>query len=632
MTERKRKAITERVEQNDPHGAKLKSIKTDLLCGGMHQISVFRPSVIIDAHMHIQSGNCAPVQIIWDRISVLGKAEPSRGVVEVVGRGIYATVDLVMKKHVNATINKIRNKKNEDGEYYRKHGKRKMIPEAKKKTLQIGDHYIAKRNQVFEHLRKQWDYRGLCHLVLTGVVMTMDMEYAHVNGYFGLKIYNPVYADSDSTKKPIDYWYPIPGRWQLKGNTYELEDGKPDHVPEEGQTQQKYEKFWKEVAEHEGIPGCYHDIRSGREKRVRIIARPCLVGKKETDRYEQWKQQIDDTELAVLKYPLKMLPLFHYDPRRWQLQLKGNQEVYDKVGSNGLYLGIKIYTAQGYRPWDVRRLPILKDFYAECSKNQTPIMNHCTPEGAYTFERDKYFDFVHPNDNDEDMKEKHSKPRKLGSTNHQYVPMFDPGKKKIYFNEHFVSPDAWRKVLNATANGRPLKDLRLCLAHFGGNTDLGKVWGKQVIKLMKDYPNVYADISSSFTNAKFRSYFVEEILKKDPDRELIKDRILFGTDWYLTLLGSVNYVEYCEKARDALKFDSSLWFRFTQYNPCRFYRLDEQIERIVNNVIMKRSSEEMKEILKPLSQKDKAAIYKEAYHIMKSSSPYYTHKETRWIG
>ncbi len=391
MTERKRKAITERVEQNDPHGAKLKSIKTDLLCGGMHQISVFRPSVIIDSHMHIQSGNCAPAQIIWDRIPVLGKAEPSRGVVEVVGGGMYATLDLVMQKHVNATINKIRNKKNEDGEYYRKNGKRKMIPEAKKNTRQLGDDYIAKRNQAFEHLRKQWDYRGLCHLVLTGVVMTMDMEYAHVNGYFGLKIYNAVYADSDFSKDPIHYWFPLPGRWQHKGTTYELEDGKPDHVPEEGQTQQKYEKFWKEVAEHEGIPGCYHDIRSGREKRVRIIARPCLTTSDETKRYEQWKKQLRNTELAVLKYPLKMLPLFHYDPRRWQLQLKGNQEVYDKVGSNGLYLGIKMYTAQGYRPWDVRRLPILKDFYAECSKNQTPIMNHCTPEGAYTFEREKYF-------------------------------------------------------------------------------------------------------------------------------------------------------------------------------------------------------------------------------------------------
>jgi hypothetical protein len=149
---------------------------------------------------------------------------------------------------------------------------------------------------------------------------------------------------------------------------------------------------------------------------------------------------------------------------------------------------------------------------------------------------------------------------------------------------------------------------------------------------MKDYPNVYADISSSFANIKFRNYFIEEILKKDPDRELIKDRILFGTDWYLTLLDGVNYVEYCQKARDALKFDSSLWFRFTQYNPCRFYRLDEEIGRIVTNIIKRREDEEKSKILKPLKEAQVVAIYKEAYHIQQSCKPYNTHKETRWIG
>ena len=622
MTENK-KNVKKKVEQNDPNGSKLKSKKPDLLCGGMHQISVYRPSVIVDSHMHIQSGNCAPVHIIWDRTPVLGKGKPSRGFVEGAGNTILYMWDYVKPKEFVGTIEKhFRLKPNEDGEYYRKSGLRKMIPEAKKPTKELADVYIAKRNQAFEYFRKSWDYSGLCHLVLTGVVMTMDMEYSHVNGYFGLKIYNPVYADSDFSKDPIRYWFPIPGKWRRKGNTYELEDGKPEHVPEEGQERQEYEKFWKDVQTEEGIPGCYHDIRSGREKRVRIIARPCLTGSSETKRYEQWKKQLRETELAVLKYPLKMLPMFHYDPRRWQL--KGNQEVYNHVGSEGLYLGYKMYTAQGYRPWDVRRLPILKDFYLYCSEKQAPIMNHCTPEGAFTFDREKYIHFTHPNDSDEDRKQRFAKPRNvLGAT------VYDAAE---YFNENYVAPEAWRKVLDATVKGRALKDLRLCLAHFGGNTELGRLWGKQIIKMMKDYPNVYADISSSFANGKFRNYFIEEILKKDPDRELIKDRILFGTDWYLTLLDGMNYVEYCQKARDALKFDSSLWFRFTQYNPCRFYRLDEEIERLWENIVDRRTLEAARKKLPKLTDKELKLTEQEAVHIRHASRPYHTHKETRWLG
>lgn len=622
MTENK-KNVKKKVEQNDPNGSKLKSKKCDVLCGGMHQISVYRPSVIVDSHMHIQSGNCSTLHFLWKRLPIIRVAKPSRGSIDFMGMAIGYLGDLFKQKPIVDRVNRIRKKQNADGEYYQKNGLRQTVPQAKKKTIEVGDEYIVKRKQAHAFFENKWEYSGLCHLVLSGVVMTMDMEYAHINGYFGLKIYNPVYADSDFTKEPIHYWYPIPGKWKRRGNSYELEDGVPQHVPEEGQSRQEYEKFWKDVQTEEGVPGCYHDVRTNGVKLVRIMAAPCLTNSKETARYEQWKKQLRYTELAALKYPLKMLPMFHYDPRRWQLQ--GNSEVFKKVDldSGGFYLGFKMYTAQGYRPWDIRRLPILKDFYAECSKRKTPIMNHCSPDGAFTFEREKYLYFVHPNDTDEDRKQKYAKPRTvLGAT------IYDP---KEYFNDHFVSPDAWRKVLDSTVNGRPLKDLRLCLAHFGGNTTLGKKWGRQIIRMMKDYPNVYADISSSFANSKFRTYFIEEILKKDPDRELIKDRILFGTDWYLTLLDGVNYVEYCQKARDALKFDSSLWFRFTQYNPCRFYRLDEEIGRIASNIIKKRGEEEIKGILKPLSKTQKTTVLKEAYHIEKSSKPYLSHKESRWI-
>jgi predicted TIM-barrel fold metal-dependent hydrolase len=465
--------------------------------------------------------------------------------------------------------------------------------------------------------------------------MTMDMEYAHIDGYYGIKIYNAIYADEDTTKKPIHYWYPAHGVWKRRADSYVRIDS-TEREDNERQIDVK-EKFTEE--EHRrlkdlGITGLYHDIKKDGVEPISIIAAPCLTDEKETDTYEQWTKQLKYTEQVVLANPLKLLPLFHYDPRRWQL--KGNQEVYNHVESDGLYLGYKIYTAQGYRPWDKRRLSILEDFYVNCCENQTPIMNHCTPEGAFTFDRDEYFDFVHPNDNDEDRKQK--------DANGEHI--------QEYFNEHFVSPDAWRQVLDATVNGTLLNKLRLCFAHFGGNTDLGKKWGRQIMEMVQKYPNLYADISSSFADEDFQDYFLK-ILKIENEEEKrekeekpenmekddknvkkkktrLKDRILFGSDWYLTLLGGVDYVEYCQKAKKALDdIDSSLWFRFTQYNPCIFYRLydENQIDRIAVNIIKRRQTDEIEDILGPIKQEDIKLIQREAAYIKQASIPYFNYKE-----
>ena len=38
---------------------------------------------------------------------------------------------------------------------------------------------------------------GLSNLIVSSVVMTMDMEYAHVDGYYGLKMYNALYKTKE---------------------------------------------------------------------------------------------------------------------------------------------------------------------------------------------------------------------------------------------------------------------------------------------------------------------------------------------------------------------------------------------------------------------------------------------------
>ncbi|MBR9981354.1 MAG: amidohydrolase family protein, partial [Desulfatitalea sp.] len=169
--------------------------------------------------------------------------------------------------------------------------------------------------------------------------------------------------------------------------------------------------------------------------------------------------------------------------------------------------------------------------------------------------------------------------------------------------------------LDQTVNGTRLNTLRLCLAHFGGNTTLGRDWSEQIIALMLEYPNVHADLSSSFGNKGFRRFFKNTIYE-NPAFEKIRERILFGTDWYMTLLDGVDYLDYCSKTKSFLDdLDTSLWFRFTEVNPFAFYRLDEQIERIAENIIAKRQPKDIKEILGPLSIEKIDGIRKDAAYI-----------------
>ncbi|MBJ6724521.1 amidohydrolase family protein [Geomonas sp. Red875] len=587
------------MEQNDPKGQTLKSVKSKLACDGFHQISILQYSVVVDSHMHIESGRCAPLQWMQD-LSVLTK-KATRRCLENVGEfggylieagGLIYRLSELFWNPMAGWRDLQKDLEENDGRYKSptRHI-RNLTQQSSKSTELIADDFIGKRSKVYEWLQKERLYSGISNLMVFSVVMTMDMEYAHVDGYFGLKLYNALYRTLEDIEKlePCAYWCPVHGHWEkqpppLKG-TYVKEkivrnedgdvyhrtgsDGHPAHPV--------LQKDFQSV-EKATLVGSYFDTNTNKTVQVAIDSVPVLTSSDETKKYEQWEKQLKNTELAVLKYPLKFLPMFHYDPRRWQ---PGNSNDFPmrQVSDEGLYLGFKMYTAQGYRPLD-RRLPIMRDFYEQCSARRIPIMNHCTPDGAATFERKEYMKFVHWNDTREDKWQ-------------------ESRDAEAYFNERFVSPHAWQEVLDRY-------DLHLCLAHFGGPTELGMHWNEDLIDMIEsgDYPNLYTDISSSFACDAFRNNF-KSIIQKHPR---LRDRILFGTDWYMTLSYSVPFVgkdfkQYCRDTKRCLDdFDTSLWPRFTQYNPFRFYRLDEQVPRLAKNFIEKRRLPKIIKELKPIKQ------------------------------
>jgi len=135
--------------------------------------------------------------------------------------------------------------------------------------------------------------------------------------------------------------------------------------------------------------------------------------------------------------------------------------------------------------------------------------------------------------------------------------------------------------------------LRLCLAHYGGNTNLSKKWHDVLLPMLEQYPNFYVDISSSFVEKSFRKYFQKNLVNPK-----IADKILFGSDWYMTLtrLDSMDYKEFCDTAKEFIEGmgnGKELWFKFTQENPYRFYRLGERIEDIAKAIELKRASKKV---------------------------------------
>ena len=633
-----------KVEQNDPNGPTIESVKNDLLCGGIHLISVYRPTVVVDAHMHINSGNCAPLPFLWGKVPGFALLKPSRNIIEGAGKCLGGLSYLI--ESAKAGIPKkniLQAEPNTQNRQARRSGVTQALDVSPLDTFNLAKEFIDKRQPpatVF--LSQQPQYSNLPHMMTPCIVMTMDMEYAHVDGYFGLKIYNPVFADEDFTKKPLFYWTPLHGFFRnffrnRDGAYQRLEQERP-LLPENGQTKDAYKQYRKTVRE-EGITGGYCD-RDGALRHVSIDAAPLKLYSSESDRYEAWKEQVDFTEQALLAYPLQLLPMFHYDPRRWQLALNGNQEVYEQVGEKGLYLGFKMYTAQGFRPWEPR-LPILADFYAECARRGTPILNHCTPEGAATFDARDFYDFTHPNDGPEDQRHKDAiaddlkpEPAKIAlQRTYGHVPNNEAKTKQAYFEECFVSPKAWKKVLEQEVNGRSLNDLYLCLAHFGGNTPTGQEWAADIMQMIQKYPNLYADISSSFGIPEFREFFLD-LIRKDETADTqvkLKDRILFGTDWYMTLLAQVDYREYVEESKKALDaVDTSLWPRFTQHNPYRFYQFkeDNQIQRIARNIIARRQTEESEENTGIGESEDIQEIRKNAAWLTQANEPWDIYQET----
>jgi len=240
---------------------------------------------------------------------------------------------------------------------------------------------------------------------------------------------------------------------------------------------------------------------------------------------KSFSRQINETAEVPLKYPGVFLPFIAADPRRIK-QYKDQNDPHDPYGiryitdalENNGFWGVKIYPPLGYRANHRNLLPL----YDYCESNHIPVTAHCSFGGGYSDEE---------------------------------VPSRFRGKKdkRTYWRE-MAHPRFWRKVLEKYPK------LKLNLGHFGGDIyerilgiawkdrkqiRIEKAWRKAIVLLMKDFDNVYADLS--FHPAIFfdsQEYFA--YLKSHIGEDRIGKRILFGSDWWVNrvLLSETQYITH----------------------------------------------------------------------------------------
>lgn len=263
-----------------------------------------------------------------------------------------------------------------------------------------------------------------------------------------------------------------------------------------GSMENVYNAFEQNYAIHQVL-----NYRDGGNKKLLTIALGMDLNSGWEDSVPKtWEEQ--NTDLALLSKNKPVLPYLPIDPRRENLY-DVFLDAFDQ--NNPQFFGVKCYPALGYLPSDSRLMPIFKI----CAEKNIPVMTHCGGEIVSTFENPIYVNRLGEQVEINDSKRKH-RARRL--------------------NE----PQEWEFVLNEYSN------LRLCLGHYGG----GAAWENdpatshripKIFEMMTKYDNLYADFSFNLESLTAIKNFRNKLFKDDSIGNLMKERSLFGTDFWVIL-------------------------------------------------------------------------------------------------
>jgi hypothetical protein len=330
--------------------------------------------------------------------------------------------------------------------------------------------------------------------------------------------------------------------------------------------------------------------------------------------FQTWSRQVSDIGAAATSNPLRLLPMFSYDPRRYRLpnqELPGDKgckawnEPFSRMVGSGqkegrsVWLGFCMNPALGFRPFD-ELCEHLPKFYEKCVQEDIPILANCAPGGITAHDAKHYMYKRYT------LLEKYEKSNDSSMYRGTENVVDDITLNHFYMNHGH--PRNWIPVLEHCPG------LRLCLSGFGGNSEWQlanwdgagddaqaptREWLRCVIKLAAKYKNVYVDISGlNIYDKGIRKELMKmlDLVQNNENDKFkhLKHKMIFGSGWHLTSLTEMHYggtgvyyedirhsySNYCHEFKKLFyRADKGkkgeLWERVSLINPWNFYALSE---------------------------------------------------------
>ena len=189
---------------------------------------------------------------------------------------------------------------------------------------------------------------------------------------------------------------------------------------------------------------------------------------------------------------------------------------------SGSLLGIKLYPPIGFNPCPKKLPDQYKEFFTWCCEQDIPLTAHCQ-KGSYS-----------------------------------------AGKEKENLDKN-TTPENWKRLLKHPG----FENLRINFAHFGGETGTDDMfepfrtdkdsWTYILIKLLKAYPNTYADISAyDYAKKEHRNNLVK-IFEKDEKGDFgnghkLIDKLLWGSDVPMVISGRSYREGHTDKGASKYKY------------------------------------------------------------------------------
>lgn len=266
------------------------------------------------------------------------------------------------------------------------------------------------------------------------------------------------------------------------------------------------------------------------------------------------EDQLREVELLRRDYPDTLLPFVCVDPRH--KQGAALRDWVKPMIEQRRFFGIKMYPSLGFFPCD----PRLTELYEWAAANGVPIMTHVTRVGVfYTGQLKEVLTTREAPCLHKDVAGSgyHSERDKISERLRKYLddPFTAAKGQSKYAGNLFLNPRNFIPVLDR------FKNLKICFAHFGGDDEIMRVKGPlnptplpplevtnhnidsdnfyaEIKHLMEQYKNVYTDISYTLFKVVDPVYGpIKNAIDNtnSVDGSEIGKRVLFGTDYYMTL-------------------------------------------------------------------------------------------------